>query len=73
MYSDPPSSLRLGMPVPKEPFKPGVCACPKCEQPREVGKLFCAPHRSVESRFRNLEPLTNERLAYMMRRDGEQQ
>lgn len=54
-------------------FPPGVCACPKCEQPREVGKLFCAPHRSVESRFRNLEPLTNERLAYMMQRDGEQQ
>lgn len=54
-------------------FPPGVCACLKCEQPREVGKLFCAPHRSVESRFQNLGPLTNERLAYMMRRDGEQQ
>lgn len=65
--------LRLEPTVPKAPFPPGVCACPKCEQPREVGKLFCAPHRSVESRFRNLEPLTIERLAYMMRRDGEQQ
>lgn len=55
--------------VPKEPFKPGVCACPKCEQPREPGRLFCAPHRSVDGRFSDL----NERLAYMMRRDGEQQ
>lgn len=65
--------LRLEPTVPKAPFPPGVCACPKCEQPRQVGKLFCAPHRSVESRFRNLEPLTNESLAYMTRRDGEQQ
>lgn len=77
VYSGPPSSLRLELPeytpVPKEPFKPGVCACPKCEQPRAVGKLFCAPHRSVDSRFLDLEPLTNERLAYMMQRDGEQQ
>lgn len=58
--------------VPKAPFPPGVCACPNCEQPREAGKLFCAPHRSVGSRFLG-GPITNERLAYMMRRDGEQQ
>lgn len=72
-YSGPPSSLRLELPeytpVPKAPFPPGVCACPKCEQPREAGRLFCAPHRSVDGRFIDL----NERLAYMMRRDGEQQ
>lgn len=65
--------LRLEPTVPKAPFPPGVCACPKCEQPREAGRLFCAPHRSVDSRFLDLEPLTNERLAYMMQRDGEQQ
>lgn len=58
--------------VPKEPFKPGVCACPGCEQPRAVGRLFCEPHRSVDGRFRG-GPLTNEQLAYMMQRDGEQQ
>ena len=60
--------------VPKAPFPPGVCACPKCEQPRAVGKLFCAAHRSVDSRvYASLNPLTNECLAYMMQRDGEQQ
>lgn len=60
--------------VPKAPFPPGVCACPKCEQPREAGRLFCAPHRSVDSRvYASLNPITNERLAYMMQRDGEQQ
>lgn len=64
--------LRLEPTVPKAPFPPGVCACPKCEQPRAVGKLFCAPHQSVDSRFRG-GPLTNEQLAYMMQRDGEQQ
>lgn len=72
-YSGPPSSLRLELPVPKAPFPPGVCACPKCEQPREAGKLFCAPHRSVDGRFLDSRPMTNERLAYMMQRDGEQQ
>lgn len=60
-------------PVPKAPFPPGVCACPGCDQPRAVGKLFCAPHRSVDGRFLDSHPMTNERLAYMMQRDGEQQ
>lgn len=78
VYSHPPSSLRLELPeytpVPKAPFPPGVCACPKCEQPREAGRLFCAPHRSVDSRvYASLNPMTNEKLAYMMQRDGEQQ
>lgn len=73
LYSGPLSSLRLELPVPKEPFKPGVCACPKCGQPREVGKLFCAPHRHPYSRLADLEPLTDETLAYLMQRDGEQQ
>lgn len=60
--------------VPKASLPPGVCACPKCEQPREAGRLFCAPHRSVDSRvYASLNPMTNERLAYMMQRDGEQQ
>lgn len=49
-------------------FPAGVCACPKCEQAREVGKLFCAPHR-----YGSIAYLTTEQLAYMMQREGEQQ
>lgn len=77
-YLDPPSSLRLGLPeytpVPKAPFPPGVCACPKCEQPREAGRLFCMPHRSVALREASGN-LGGPRalIASLTPRDGEQQ
>lgn len=77
VYSGPPSSLRLELPeytpVPKAPFPPGLCACPGCDQRRAVGKLFCALHRSVDSRVHRAFSTSNEQLAYMMQRDGEQQ
>lgn len=43
-----------------------------CQSIREPGSLFCGRHRSADSRQKRA-PLTNEGLAFMMQRDGEQQ
>lgn len=48
------------------------CAAIGCTDPRTPGTLFCEWHQSVRSRFATASP-TNEQLAYMMQRDGEQQ
>ena len=48
------------------------CAAIGCTGPRTPGTLFCEWHQSVRSRFATASP-TNEQLAYMMQRDGEQQ
>ncbi|NMX61505.1 hypothetical protein [Pseudomonas sp. WS 5079] len=49
------------------------CACPGCESTRRENSPFCAAHRSVKSRTRGQDPLTAERLEFMMQRDGYQQ
>lgn len=49
------------------------CACPRCEEPRANGTLFCAPHRSADSRTSERLHLTADRLEFMMQRDGYQQ
>lgn len=43
-----------------------------CQVPRTDDSLFCGQHRSADSR-EHRDPLTNEGLAFMMQRDGEQQ
>ena len=43
-----------------------------CHVPRVDGSLFCGQHRHADSR-QPRAPLTNEGLAFMMQRDGEQQ
>lgn len=43
-----------------------------CQNPRAEKSLFCARHQSADSRFHLASlTITNERLAYMMQRDGE--
>jgi hypothetical protein len=43
-----------------------------CQVPRADGSLFCGQHRHADSRQHRAQ-LTNEGLAFMMQRDGEQQ
>jgi hypothetical protein len=43
-----------------------------CQAIRADGSLFCGQHRHADSRQKRA-PLTNEALAFMMQRDGEQQ
>lgn len=43
-----------------------------CQNPRDTNSLFCKPHARACNRI-ILFLTTNEQLAYMMQRDGEQQ
>jgi hypothetical protein len=56
--------------------EPKVCAASlggvHCQASRANGSLFCARHRHASNRM-YLPRITNESLAFMMQRDGEQQ
>lgn len=52
------------------------CACPGCENLRKGTTFFCERHQHSDSRLHFIAKTpspTNEQLAFMMQRDGEQQ
>lgn len=58
--------------------KSTICAAKsgdhECSSQRVRGTLFCSQHQRSDYRRRmGSRPITNEQLAYMMQRDGEQQ
>jgi len=61
-----------------KPKKSTICAAKsgdhECSLPRVRGTLFCSQHQRSDYRRRmGSRPITNEQLAYMMQRDGQQQ